>query len=73
MAEFAKALDCEVAGALQFDPALFGTAANNGQMLSEVQPKAKSVEALMDVARKVLGRSDAKGSASRSSIRCSAS
>ncbi len=66
VAEFAKALDCEVAGALQFDPALFGTAANNGQMLSEVQPKAKSVEALMDVARKVLGRSDAK--AQRKSI-----
>ncbi len=66
VSEFAKALDCEIAAALPFDPALFGTAANNGQMLSEVQPKAKSVEALLDVARKITGRADAK--AQRKSI-----
>jgi len=58
--EFAKALDCDLAGSLAFDPALFGTAANNGQMLSEVQPKSKAVETLMDVARRVTGRVDAK-------------
>lgn len=60
VAEFAKALDCEIAASLSFEPSLFGTAANNGQMLSEVQPKAKAVEALMEVARRVTGRSDTK-------------
>jgi len=66
VAEFAKALDCELIGALPFDAALFGTAANNGQMLSEVQPKSKAVEALLEVARRVTGRTDAK--AQRKSI-----
>jgi pilus assembly protein CpaE len=66
IAEFAKALDCELVGAVPFDPALFGTAANNGQMLSEVQPKAKAVEVMTELARRVTGRADAK--ASRKSI-----
>ena len=43
-AEFAKALDCEVAAVIPFDPQLFGTAANNGQMIAEVQPKGKTTE-----------------------------
>jgi pilus assembly protein CpaE len=59
-AEFARALQCELVAAIPFDPALFGTAANNGQMLSEVQPKSKPVEMLMDIARKVTGRMENK-------------
>jgi pilus assembly protein CpaE len=62
VAEFAKALDCELSGSIAFDPALFGTAANNGQMLIEVQPKAKAVESMMELARRVTGRADAKAS-----------
>jgi pilus assembly protein CpaE len=60
VAEFAKALDCELAATLAFDPALFGTAANNGQMLVEVQPKSKIIESLSHVARQVTGRSESK-------------
>jgi pilus assembly protein CpaE len=60
VAEFGKALDCEVLAALPFDPALFGTAANNGQMLAEVQAKAKHVEMISDIARRVSGRSEHK-------------
>jgi pilus assembly protein CpaE len=60
IAEFAKALDCELAATLAFDPALFGTAANNGQMLIEVQPKSKIIESLGHVARQVTGRSENK-------------
>jgi pilus assembly protein CpaE len=60
VSEFAKALECDLAASIPFDPMLFGTAANNGQMLSEVQAKAKPVELLMEVARRVTGRSDNK-------------
>ena len=33
---------------LPFDAKLFGEAANNGQMLVEVNPKAKTVEGLLE-------------------------
>jgi pilus assembly protein CpaE len=59
-AEFAKALECDLIATLPFDPALFGTAANNGQMLSEVQAKSKTVEMLTDIARRVTGRAESK-------------
>ena len=48
--EFAKALQLEPALVLPFDAKLFGEAANNGQMLVEVNPKAKSVEGLLEFA-----------------------
>jgi pilus assembly protein CpaE len=60
VAEFAKALDCELSATLSFDPALFGTAANNGQMLVEVQPKSKIIESLSHIARQVTGRGESK-------------
>ena len=59
-AEFAKALDSDLLATIPFDPALFGTAANNGQMLSEVQPKSKTVEMIADIARRVTGRAESK-------------
>ena len=58
--EFAKALDCDLAATLAFEPGLFGTAANNGQMLAEVQAKSKIVESLSDVARQLMGRTESK-------------
>jgi pilus assembly protein CpaE len=39
-----------------FDPKLFGQAANNGQMLMEVGPKSKSVEALDLLAQQIARR-----------------
>jgi pilus assembly protein CpaE len=42
-----------------FDPALFGQAANNGQMLYEVQPKSPVSESLRRLAELVTGRSPA--------------
>lgn len=59
-AEFARALDMELSGSIPFDPPLFGAAANNGQMLIEVQPKSKAVEILADVAGTVTGKAPAK-------------
>ena len=54
--EFGKALDTTVAAIIPFDPALFGTAANNGQMLSEVQGSSKAAEAITELAAKIMGR-----------------
>ncbi len=59
-AEFAKALDCEIAAVIAFDPQLFGTAANNGQMIAEVQPKGKTTEIFGTIARQLVGRTESK-------------
>jgi pilus assembly protein CpaE len=58
--EFIKALDGDLFAEIPFDPALFGTAANNGQMLIEVQAKSKAVEAMHEIARRVTGRVEVK-------------
>ena len=44
--DFAKALGVEPALCLPFDAKLFGQAANNGQMIQEVNAKAKAAEGL---------------------------
>jgi pilus assembly protein CpaE len=59
-AEFASALEIELAGIIPFDPQLFGAAANNGQMLIEVQAKSKAVETMTDLAGLVTGKAPAK-------------
>ncbi|KAA2234997.1 AAA family ATPase [Salinarimonas soli] len=59
-AEFAKAIGTELAGVLAFDAPLFGTAANNGQMIAEVQPSGKVAESFDDIAAAIMGRPEAK-------------
>ena len=49
--EFAKALGVEPVIVLPFDAKLFGLAANNGQMVQEVNPKAKVSEGLIQFAQ----------------------
>jgi pilus assembly protein CpaE len=61
-AEFASALSTELAAVLPFDGHLFGTAANNGQMIAEVQPAGKVADIFADLAGLVSGRSDNKSS-----------
>lgn len=41
---------------INFDPPLFGLAANNGQMLAEVQPKSRAADAMRQLAKTVTGR-----------------
>jgi pilus assembly protein CpaE len=57
--DFAKALQVEPALVLPFDPKLFGKAANNGQMVFEVNPKAKSSEGLALFAQQLARRDSA--------------
>lgn len=61
-AEFAKALGVEVLNAIPFDAQLFGTAANNGQMVAEVQSGGKAAEAFIQIAMVLTGRGEAKRS-----------
>jgi len=56
MKEFSETLGLTLAATLPFDPALFGAAANNGQMLMEVQSKALASEAVRQIAELVTGR-----------------
>jgi pilus assembly protein CpaE len=48
--EFAAAVDLQPSVVLPFDPQLFGTAANNGQMLPEVQPASATSEGIRKLA-----------------------
>lgn len=59
-AEFVKALDAELAAVVPFDAQLFGTAANTGQMIAEVQPGGKVKDVFVDLAATVTGRPDPK-------------
>jgi len=61
-AEFSKALGAELAAVLPFDAQLFGTAANNGQMIAEVQPSGKVAEMFVDLATSITGRAEPKRS-----------
>ena len=54
--EFATAVGQEPALVIPFEPQLFGVAANNGQMLAEVQPNARPSEAMRQLAEMVTGR-----------------
>ncbi|MEO0548567.1 MAG: AAA family ATPase [Pseudomonadota bacterium] len=54
--DFAAAIGVEPDIALPFDPQLFGTASNNGQMISETDPKAKPSQAIDHMAMLLTGR-----------------
>ncbi|WP_290491043.1 AAA family ATPase, partial [Hyphomonas sp. UBA4508] len=54
--DFAAAIGVEPDVILPFDPELFGTAANNGQMISETDPASKSAQAIDHLASTLTGR-----------------
>lgn len=56
VAEFAKHVDLEPSIVVPFEPRLFGTAGNNGQMIAEVEASSKIAESINDLARIVTGR-----------------
>ena len=59
-ADFAKALEAEPLATIPFDPQLFGTASNNGQMIAEVSAKHKSAEIFLQIAKSLTGRTETK-------------
>ncbi len=58
--EFAKAIEVTPVAVFPFEPKLFGTAANNGQMLAEIEPGSRIVESFDSLARLVMGRADVR-------------
>ncbi len=65
-AEFASSVECRLLGQIGFDAALFGTAANNGQMIAEVSANNKVNEVFSSIGMQVTGR-QASHSASKAS------
>ena len=59
-ADFAKALDDEPAAIIPFEPQIFGTAANNGQMIAEVAANHKIAETFRQLAQLLTGRTEMK-------------
>lgn len=58
--EFAASIECRLAAQIAFEPALFGTAANNGQMIAEVSSGHKVNETFHAIGMQVTGRSGAE-------------
>src|SRR5208282_6116183 len=55
-ADFAKAVEVEPCATIAYDARLFGTAANNGQMIAEMEDGARTAQVFTDLARLVTGR-----------------
>ncbi len=58
--EFASALDVEPVAIIPFEPQLFGTASNNGQMISEVDAKNQVGGMIDTIAQVVTGRMEVR-------------
>jgi pilus assembly protein CpaE len=58
--DFAKALNLVPLAVIPFDAQLFGTAANNGQMIAETDAKSAIAEHFDVIARAVTGRAEVK-------------
>jgi pilus assembly protein CpaE len=66
--EFAAAVGQEPVLVLPFDPQLFGTAGNNGQMLAEIQPNSRAAEGMRMLAEMVTGRTVASQPAKKNGL-----
>jgi len=60
VADFCKAVDMPAEFIIPFEPKLFGTAANNGQMIVEVEATNKIADSFADLARNVTGKAEIK-------------
>jgi pilus assembly protein CpaE len=58
--DFAKALDDEPVAVIPFEPQVFGTAANNGQMIAELSSSHRTAETFRQLAQMLTGRSETK-------------
>jgi pilus assembly protein CpaE len=60
VADFAKALEDQPAAVIPFEPQIFGTAANNGQMIAEVASGHRTAEIFRQLAQRLTGRTEPK-------------
>jgi len=66
--DFAEAVGGDATLILPFNPGLFGTAANNGQMIEEIEPKGKAAEGFRFLAQQLCGREARAPKAAKSSL-----
>jgi pilus assembly protein CpaE len=59
-ADFAKALETQPTAIIPFDPQVFGTAANNGQMIAELSSSHKVAGIFQQLAQDLTGRMESK-------------
>src|SRR5215475_1729733 len=60
--EFAKAIESQPIARIPFDPQMFGSAANNGQMIAEISAGHRTTEMFLQIAQRLTGRSESKKS-----------
>lgn len=58
--EFAKAIESQPIASIPFDPQMFGSAANNGQMIAEVAANHRTTEMFLQIAQRLTGRGETK-------------
>ncbi len=66
--EFAQSLDLKPSAIIEFDPEIFGQASNNGQMIEEMNKKAKAVPAIRELAMALAHRKESKFETKKSSM-----
>src|SRR6266702_991921 len=60
VSEFAKAVESQPIAAIPFDSQLFGSAANNGQMIAEIAARHRTTEMFLQIAQRLTGRGGTK-------------
>ncbi|HKU04650.1 MAG TPA: AAA family ATPase [Bradyrhizobium sp.] len=58
--EFAKAIESHPIATIPFEPQLFGSAANNGQMIAEISANHRTTEMFLQIAQRLTGRGETK-------------
>src|SRR5712671_6000224 len=58
--EFAKAIESQPIASIPFDPQMFGSAANNGQMIAEISAGHRTTEMFLQIAQRLTGRGETK-------------
>jgi pilus assembly protein CpaE len=57
---FAKTVEIQPIASIPFDSKLFGTAANNGQMIAEISANHRTAKTFVQIARRLTGRAEPK-------------
>src|SRR6478672_4788096 len=60
--EFAKAIEGQPIAAIPFDSKMFGTAANNGQMIAQISAKHRTTQMFLQMAQRLTGHAVTKRS-----------
>jgi pilus assembly protein CpaE len=60
--EFAKAIEAPPIAAIPFDSKMFGTAANNGQMIAQISARHRTTQMFLQIAQRMTGHAVTKRS-----------